>query len=202
MLLEELAQLSGRLGGLLQQALVDDVADVRGGEVDAQLGWEAVLELAEDVGLVGLFELLLAGHEQPRLALEPLASSETKDCSSSMRCWSSWMYWLTSSTTMNSVLSGRAALEHVRDRLRRASAADESAARVPARLRTSHRVGVAVRVEGVHDRGEVVLGQCLILDLGPGLAEHSRRPCSRTRSHSPSRSSFSSNSATRGSVQQ
>jgi hypothetical protein len=58
MAIEDEAQLG--VGLLLQQALVDDVADVGGGQVDTQFGREAVLGPDQE-GLVRLFvQLLLA----------------------------------------------------------------------------------------------------------------------------------------------
>ena len=73
MLLETLAQLSLESRLLLQQPLVDDVAAVRGAQMDPELGWEAILQLADVAGFRLVFELLLAGGEQPDAALEPLA---------------------------------------------------------------------------------------------------------------------------------
>ena len=57
----------------LKQTFVNDVANVGGRQMDAELWLEATLELAEHVGVVGLFEFLLAGHEEPRFAFESLS---------------------------------------------------------------------------------------------------------------------------------
>ena len=77
MLTEEIPQEWLACGGLLQEALVDDVADVRGGEVNAKRGGEAVLQLREGIRSRFFLELLLAGREEPDASLQPL--SEVRD---------------------------------------------------------------------------------------------------------------------------
>jgi hypothetical protein len=71
-LLEEIPKTVFHLGLLLEQPLVDDIADVRRRQVDAEVRWKTVLELGEVVGLRLVLELLLACGEKPDASLEPL----------------------------------------------------------------------------------------------------------------------------------
>ena len=72
MLQEKLAELPLDLRLLLQEPLVDDVADIRRAEVHAELGREAVLQLADVVRLGLVFQLLLPRREEPDAPLEAL----------------------------------------------------------------------------------------------------------------------------------
>jgi hypothetical protein len=115
---EQLAQERVVVGRLLQEALVDHVADVGAGQVHAQAGREAVLQLARWLPVSAASSSfcwpVAKSHTLPRSCCP---SSETKDWSLSMRSSSWWTYWLTSSTTMNSALPGSRGSEHRLDGL-------------------------------------------------------------------------------------
>ena len=171
-LLEHRAELRVDFRPLLEQPPVDDVADIRRGEVHAELGRKTVLRPDKE-GVIGLLvELLLPEGDEPGLALEPGAEgrrerSEPIDAI------------LVRQDVLRNLIDdeeerrpGPSELEHIADRgnriLRRlALGIRPGAAHVPA-----HRVGVLLRIKlGEHER-EVLLSELLVLVLGPGSAEH------------------------------
>ena len=202
MLLEQCAELRVRFRPLLEEPPVDDVADIRRGEVHAELGRETVFRPDEE-GVIGLLvELLLPEREEPGLALEPGAEGRRERAQPIDAV-------LVGEDVLGNLIDdeeerrARAAeLEHIADRghsiLRRLALGHACQARldVPA-----HRVGVLLGIKHAEDEREVLFGELLVLMLGPRSAERSRA-VSSNRFHSLSRSSFSSKSATSGSVLQ
>ena len=172
MLTEELSQLLVCLGCLLEQTLVDDVADVGGGKMDAELLLEAALEFAEHRGLVGLFELLLAGHYEPRLALKTLAQFRDEGLQLEHALLVLVDVLRDFVDDDEERLARGTAVEHVRDRPRGFSDGGGLRNCTGTGHDPGHRIRVAVWVEGMHHLGKGFLGQGLVLNVGPRLAEH------------------------------
>jgi hypothetical protein len=172
-LIKQLAQELVGLGLLVQEAAVDDVADVGVGEVHAQLGREAVLGPGEERLARALVDLLLAERHQPHLAVQAGAEGrgEGAQAVGAVVVVQDVLRDLVDDQEQGRVLARAAKLEHVADGLdglvgRLAAGMGAGPAGVP-----GHRVGVALGVHGVHDHRELLLGHLLVLDLGPRAIE-------------------------------
>ena len=173
MLIKELAQELVGLGLLVQEAAVDDIADVGVGEVDPQLGREAVLGPGEEGLARALVDLLLAERHQPHLAVQtgPERRGEGAQAVGAVVVVQDVLRDLVDDQEQGRALTRTAKLEHVADRLdslvgRLAADVGAGPAGVP-----GHRVGVALGVHRVHDHRELLLGHLLVLDRGPRAAE-------------------------------
>ena len=149
-----------------------DVADVGRGKMHTELLLEATLELAEQVSLVGLFELLLASHEEPRFAFETLAQfrDEGLQLEHALLVLVDVLRDLVDDDKEGLALG--AAVEHVCNRPRGLGDGGGLREGAGAGRDPRHGVCVAIGVEGVHHLGEVFFGQRLVLHLGPRLAQH------------------------------
>jgi len=167
-LLEQVAQdlFLGRC--LLQEALVDDVADVGHVQVDAQAGWEPVLQLP-----------MLLASELSSSFCWPVASSQTRP----FRRWPSWTRSFAGQHALlvlvdvltdlvddkEDPLFGCAPIQHgsdgLDDLLDRGSAAVGCAAGV--RIHPAHGIAIEVGIQQMHGVGEVFLDQGVVFHLFP-----------------------------------
>jgi hypothetical protein len=171
MRLETGAQLGLGRGRFVQQALVDDIADIGGGEMDAQLGRESILRPDQE-RLVGLLvELLLTERQEPDTPLEAGAegSRESSQPVDAILAREDVLGNLVHHQKQRGV--GSAEAQHVADGAHGIFRGLVAQVRACAAREPGHRVGVIVREESGHDQREVFLGEVASFDLLPGLAK-------------------------------
>ena len=171
MQVEQAAQLGVGLRGLLQQALVDDVADVGRGQVDPQLGREAVLGPDQE-GLVRLLvQLLLAQGQEPGAALErgPERGGEGAQPVDPVLAGEDVLGHLVHHQEEGRI--GAAEAQHVADGAHRLFGGFVAGMGARTAGEPAHRVRVVTREEPGHHQGEVLFREGPVLDRFPGLAE-------------------------------
>jgi hypothetical protein len=165
---EQLAQERVVVGRLLEQALVDHVADVGAGQVHAQAGREAVLQLHDGAGLGRVVELLLAGGQEPHLAPELLPQRRHEGLELEHPIVHLVHVLADLVDHQEQRLARLTQIEHGLDGLHhllhRAAAAVLGAS---AAVDPAHRLQVPLRVHGVEHVREVIVGLLVPLGLAP-----------------------------------